>query len=222
MSVVAARLGDVATTTPVYLEIGAKKVFACAYDWPGWCRAGRDPARALEALADYLPRYAPVVRRARLALPGDTFDIVDEVPGTRGLTDFGAPGEVAPRDLGPLTAKAAGRLATLVEAAWAELDATIAITPAQLRKGPRGGGRDRDKMADHVLGAEAAYARKIGVKHRQPALHDTAAIAAMRADIAAAIRTPPTDPGWPVPYAARRVAWHVLDHAWEMADRTET
>src|SRR5438067_302187 len=31
---------------------------------------------------------------------------------------------------------------------------------------------------------------------------------------------PPTgDRGWPVRYAARRMAWHVLDHAWEMEDR---
>ena len=25
--------------------------------------------------------------------------------------------------------------------------------------------------------------------------------------------------GWTTAYAARRIAWHVLDHAWEMQDR---
>ena len=30
---------------------------------------------------------------------------------------------------------------------------------------------------------------------------------------------PPENPRWPVPYAARRIAWHVLDHAWEMQDK---
>jgi hypothetical protein len=25
---------------------------------------------------------------------------------------------------------------------------------------------------------------------------------------------------WPPRYAARRIAWHVLDHAWEIEDRT--
>jgi hypothetical protein len=95
-----------------------------------------------------------------------------------------------------------------------------------VRQGPRGGGRDRDKMVDHVLGAEAAYARKIGVRHRQPALDDKPAIAALRADIAAVLRQPSDGPppvpnGWPPRYAARRIAWHVLDHAWEMQDRSE-
>jgi hypothetical protein len=26
---------------------------------------------------------------------------------------------------------------------------------------------------------------------------------------------------WPPRYAARRIAWHALDHAWEIEDRTE-
>ena len=28
-----------------------------------------------------------------------------------------------------------------------------------------------------------------------------------------------TSSGWPVRYAIRRMAWHVLDHAWEMQDK---
>jgi len=32
---------------PVYIESGAKKVFACAVDFPGWCRSGKDEASAL-------------------------------------------------------------------------------------------------------------------------------------------------------------------------------
>jgi hypothetical protein len=32
---------------------------------------------------------------------------------------------------------------------------------------------------------------------------------------------PLTEKGWPQPYAARRIAWHVLDHAWEIEDRTD-
>jgi hypothetical protein len=26
---------------------------------------------------------------------------------------------------------------------------------------------------------------------------------------------------WPPRYAARRIAWHALDHTWEIEDRTE-
>jgi hypothetical protein len=95
-----------------------------------------------------------------------------------------------------------------------------------LRKGPRGGGRDRDKMLQHVISAEAAYARKLGVLHKEPALGDTTAIKALRADIVDVLRTarsgdPLRENGWPPRYAARRIAWHVLDHAWEMEDRRQ-
>jgi hypothetical protein len=27
--------------------------------------------------------------------------------------------------------------------------------------------------------------------------------------------------GWPARYAARRIAWHVIDHLWEMEDRRD-
>ena len=91
---------------------------------------------------------------------------------------------------------------------------------------PRGGGRDRDKVYAHVLAAETAYARKIGVRHKEPSLDDAGAIAALRADIGAVLTAaraaePPTANGWLPRYAARRVAWHVLDHAWEIEDRSE-
>ena len=215
-----------AQATRVYLEIGTKKVFASAADWPGWCRSGKGDEGALEALASYLPRYAEVAAEAGLTLPagsGGTFEIVERLPGDM-TTDFGAPGAVADAEREPLSVADADRLATLVAAAWAVLDRVVAATPAELRKGPRGGGRDRDKMVDHVLGAESAYARKIGARHRQPALDDSAAIAAMRGDIVASLRSSPgatsPDKGWPPAYAARRIAWHVLDHAWEMQDRS--
>src|SRR5918993_1145537 len=31
----------------------------------------------------------------------------------------------------------------------------------------------------------------------------------------------PSPKGWPPRYAIRRIAWHVLDHAWEMQDRAD-
>ncbi|MBX7251781.1 MAG: hypothetical protein K1X50_07340, partial [Candidatus Promineofilum sp.] len=48
----------------IYLEEGAKRMFAGALEWPGWCRAGRDEAAARRALLDYAPRYAAVAGRA--------------------------------------------------------------------------------------------------------------------------------------------------------------
>jgi hypothetical protein len=213
---------------PVYIESGDKKVFACAVDYPGWCRSGKDEATALEALAGYAPRYAEVARRAKVAFPSrePEFEVVERIKGT-GATDFGIPHELPKLDAEPLTARQAARQVALMEAAWALLDKVARSTPAELRKGPRGGGRDRDKMLDHVLGAEAAYGRQIGVKHPQPELGDTKAVKALRKDLAEVLRgasdgSPLREKGWPPRYALRRITWHVLDHVWEMQDRTES
>ncbi len=113
-----------------------------------------------------------------------------------------------------------------MRAAWAVLDKVAKASPAELRKGPRGGGRDRDKMLGHVLGAEAAYARKVGVKLPPPEVGDRKAIKALRDELAAGprrrLRRLAAHPeGWPPRYAIRRIAWHVLDHAWEMQDRAD-
>jgi hypothetical protein len=218
-----------ATATPVYLEVTEKKVFACSVDWPGWCRSGRDEAAALEALADYTGRYAVVAAAAGRRFAGSTgyeLVVVERVTGN-ATTSFGAPGVVPELDHEDLTAAQAGRLVDLVEAAWTVLADVAADAPASLRKGPRGGGRDRDKMLQHVLGAEAAYARKIGVKHKEPQLGDETAITALRAEIAEVLRAarsgqPHAEKRWPPRYAARRIAWHVLDHAWEMQDRSDS
>jgi len=213
--------------TKVYLECGSKKVFACTLDWPGWCRSGKTEEAALEALDAYAPRYAAVAHEAGVRFPADAgadFDVVERIPGN-ATTDFGVPGLPATSDSDRLTAAQAQRLATLVQAAWTVLAKVAATAPAELRKGPRGGGRDRDKMLKHVLDAESAYARKIGVRHRGPEIDDDAAIEAMRQDILAMLRAPsdgePLQPkGWSARYAARRIAWHALDHAWEMQDRS--
>ncbi len=209
--------------TDVYLEIGRKRVFACALDWPGWCRAGRGEAEALAQLVAYGARYEAVAADAGLAFDPGGLEVVERLSGST-TTDFGAPDRIPAADRAPVSAEDGSRLAALVEAAWHVFDRIVAGSPAELRKGPRGGGRDRDKMVEHVLAAEAAYARKIGIRQRQPARDNPAAVAALRAGILEALRAPSdgqpaTSNGWPVRYAARRIAWHVLDHAWEMQDR---
>ena len=209
--------------------MGSKRVFACSLEWPGWCRSGKTEDAALETLAAYAPRYAPVAAEAGRRFPknaADSLEVVERLPGS-ATTDFGAPAEAAEADLEPLTRAQAARLADVVRAAWVVFDRVVASAPASLRKGPRGGGRDRDKIVDHVLGAEVAYGRKLGLRHRQPAIDDAEAVEAVRSSIEAAVREaraplPPDLPkGWPYRYAARRFAWHVLDHAWEIEDRTE-
>jgi hypothetical protein len=210
--------------TTVYLEVGSKRAFACAVDWPGWSRAGRTPEAALEALADYADRYAEVARRANARFAktaGDDLEVVERVKGN-ATTEFGAPGVVADIDREPLSRSQAARWSRLLEASWSLLDDVVAGAPASLRKGPRGGGRDRDKMYAHVLDAERAYGRKLGIA--KPASFPSTE--EFRREVLAIARrdsdgSPLTDNGWPPRYVVRRIAWHVLDHAWEMQDRSD-
>jgi hypothetical protein len=211
----------------VVLEVGAKRVFASALAWPGWCRSGKTEEAALETLAEYAPRYAVVAKQAGVAFGKTvtTFTVVERLKGD-ATTDFGAPGAPAAAERERVTPAAARRISALVQAAWAVFDMAAAVAPAELRKGPRGGGRDRDKMIGHVLESEVSYARYIGLKLPAPALGDTAAIAAVRRAILEVLGQPGdgqplTQKGWPPRYIARRMAWHVLDHCWEMIDRGE-
>jgi hypothetical protein len=216
------------TLIPVYLEIGAHRVFASAADWPGWTRAGKDEKTALEALAAAAPRYALATKAASVPFPSDSgsgFDVVERLPGS-ATTDYGAPGAIAKGDSRPLTRAEADRQCALLEGCWTVLDRVVAKAPAELRKGPRGGGRDRDKIADHVLDAEDAYAHKLGLRLARPDRRDPAEVRKFRAAILAAVRAatkamPPVEKQWPARYAVRRTAWHALDHAWEIEDRTD-
>jgi hypothetical protein len=208
----------------VYLEIGKRRVFASAADWPGWTRAGKDEESALEALAAAAPRYAAVAKAARIAFaPGAGFNVVERLPGD-AATEFGVPSAIAKAESKRLTKKEAGRLSSLVSASWTVFDRVVEKAPASLRKGPRGGGRDRDAIVVHVLGAETAYARKIGLRLTEPSARDAAAVREHRNAIVAGLRAGTrgvTEGGWPARYAARRIAWHAVDHAWEIEDRSE-
>jgi hypothetical protein len=213
--------------TDVSIEQGSKRTFAAALDWPGWCRSGKDEDSAIAALAAYAPRYAPVAKKARIAFDpksATAFRVVEHLAGT-ATTDFGAPNSKAKRDTSPLAAPEGKRIAALLNAAWVIFDEVLAGAPAELRKGPRGGGRDRDQIADHVLGAEGAYVPKLGLRLKPPARDDRRGIAEFRAAIADVLGKPSTgkalvERGWPQRYAARRIAWHALDHAWEIQDRS--
>lgn len=198
------------TKTRVYVEVGDKRAFASAADWPGWSRSGKTEEAALEALAAYAPRYAKVAKLAKEDLSKDASDfiVVERLKGNAS-TDFGVPGNLAKDDSRPLTPKQRERLASLVEACWKYLDQVCAKVPQELSKGPRGGGRDRDKMYAHVVESEVGYSNAMGLRLKQPD----------RAALSEVFRNPLKDARWPIAYAMRRIAWHALDHAWEMEDR---
>lgn len=204
----------------VAIEAAPKKSFATAVDWPGWSRSGKTEELAIEALVAYAARYAPVARLAGEAFdPSATFDIevVDRTSGGGG-TEYGVPGNVTEPDRRATTKADGDRLARLLEAAWRTLEAVAANAPEELRKGPRGGGRNTSKVIEHVREAEGAYAREMGIRLDDPP--------AIRAAMLETLREP--SPGspiagrrWTARYAAHRIAWHALDHAWEIEDRSE-
>ena len=221
-------LGSVAKQRlEISVETSAKKAFAWAIDWPGWCRSGKDAELARTALLDYAARYRVVAKAAGLELPDideAQIDVVERVEGGGG-TEFGVPSTITDRDRRPVTGAEAERLAALVEAAWTVFDRVAAKAPAELRKGPRGGGRDRDKMIAHVFESDHYYAREIGVRLQEPDPKDRRAVTTERTAVLEVLRQPSdgapiADRKWTQRYAARRIAWHALDHAWEIEDRS--
>jgi hypothetical protein len=207
----------------VGLEVTPKKVFASALEWPGWSRSGKDPETALAALAAAAPRYARCAKTARIAFPFEADVRLTVVEGTEGnaTTAFGAPDVRFEADHRGTTAADGQRLASLLKAAWSLFDQAVERAPPELRKGPRGGGRDRDTVVEHVHGAEEGYARVIGVRPGEHSTHE-----ALRAAVVDVIRQPSDGSAlagkkWTARYAARRFAWHALDHAWEIEDRSD-
>ena len=218
--------------TEVYLEAGKRRVFACAPRWPGWCRPGRGERAALAALAAAAPRYAEVCARAGFRFdPAEAvaiFEVVERVTGS-ATTDFGAL-DVAPAlDGEPVAGQETERLARLIQTAWELFEQTAAAAPPVLRKGPRGGGRDRDQIVAHVRETEVLHARMLGLEQRPFPPQDAAAVERVRAGILAEIRVgaaarPPQELARsrrPARFVARRTAWHALDHAWEILDKQE-
>jgi hypothetical protein len=218
------------TSIRVTVEHTPKRTFASAADWPGWSRSGKTEELALEALAAYAMRYAPVAEAlgASLAetMKADDLEVVGRYEGSSG-TEFGVPSRPSELDRRPLTAAEADRLARIVEAAWTAFDRIAADAPEELRKGPRGGGRSTSKIVGHVMDSDRAYANEMGIKIRELAPNDRGAIAATRAEMLGILRSardgePLAGRRWPARYAAHRIAWHALDHAWEIEDRTES
>lgn len=219
----------------VYLEAGAKRVFACAVEWPGWCRSGPDEATALQALLERGPAYAAVVRSARLGFRAPTrledLPIVERLNGN-ATTDFGVPGVIPSADRAGATPDDCARFEKVLRAGWRALDAARKRARGKpLRKGPRGGGRELDAIVRHVVEADRGYLGALGWKAPSPAGSGDpveemrhAMIDGLRAgcrgDIPA--QGPRGGTRWPVRYYVRRAAWHTIAHAWEIERRLAT
>ncbi len=223
------------TSVPAYLERGEKLVFAGALEWPGWCRRGKSEAEALDALGRYAARYADVAGLAGQAFPWRTttpsFEIVERLDGGSG-TDFGVAGLSPEADGAPVGGAELERQVRLLEASWAVFDRVASgARGRELAKGPRGGGRNLEKIELHVREAEDAYLNQLGNRPfrrtgdvgRDREAHRNAVLATLRAR---ASGSEPPDPSgtkkrWPPRRFVRRACWHILDHAWEIEDRLQ-
>ena len=212
----------------VMLEQGKKKrVVACAFDWPGWDRSTRIGEDVLAVLNAYRPRYVEVAMRAGLgnvfAETGD-LEVFERLEGI-GMTDYyGLSGRAATPEHDPMTDAECERKIALLRAAWSVLDDTVASVSPELRKGPRGGGWDKDRIIRHVNGAEIdEFAPKVGVKVHLETRDDAKELRAYRDAFVEAIREHhargESARSWELQFLIRRCAWHMLDHAWEMEDR---
>ena len=217
----------------VVVELGlkGKKAVAVAPDWPGLERGGKNEEAALERLVAYLPRYAKV---AELAGMGAEFtiatnaNVVERYPGT-GSTDFwGISFAFSSIDHEALTPEDLEREVTLMRACWALFDDVRSTVSPELRKGPRGGGRERNHVVRHVLGVEQDWGPKpwhmeLTPDGPQPPDH---AVQAHREAYCQSIQAKHAEGKlagkWPLRYLIRHTAFHTLDHTWEMEDRDLT
>jgi hypothetical protein len=215
----------------VVIERGpkAKKFVAFAVDWPGWSRGAKTADAALDTLATYRERYQPVAALAGLGPDFDAagpLEIVEDRVGT-GSTDFWAisfsPSSLEQEPMDPAELE---RKITLLQACWASFDEVSARVSADMRKGPRGGGRDRDTIIRHTVRTESEdFARKVGLVVPERGAIEPGALApyrsayleAMRAYQRGEVRRPMRS--WTLAFLVRHSAFHTMDHTWEMLDK---
>jgi hypothetical protein len=230
-----AKMAEHSSKIKIYLEIGSQKIFAGAIDWPGWSRSGRDEAAAIRALAGYGSRYERAIREARLGFkpPRDAsaFSIVERLKGN-ATTDFGSPGIPPAADARSMKTADLRRSQAILKGCWRAFDRALAAAKGHdLRKGPRGGGRGLNEIIRHLLDADAAYLARLGWSfHQDEKLNLDAEAIRTRGAILEALaagvggklpaRGPRGGLHWTPRYFIRRTAWHALDHAWEIEDRT--
>lgn len=226
---------DAGKSLDIFVETSNKKVFVGVIEWPGWIRWGREEAQALEALFHAGPRYAAALDSTGLGVHTpdrvDAFKIVERHEGN-ATTAFGAPDAELLTDSEGVDEKELERFHTILQAGWSALDSAIDSAQGhELRKGPRGGGRSLIHIIDHLIMADKHYLKRIGWKVAKAldSLDGVKALNSLRAEILAGLTAsahgdlPTVGPRggkrWTTRFFIRRVAWHTLDHAWEIEDR---
>jgi hypothetical protein len=209
-----------------------KRSVALALDWPGWNRGAKTAELALATLEAYRARYRPVAELAGLV---DEFDaagaleIVEDKVGTGSVDFWGISFSPAALEPEPLDEDDLERRLTLLQAAWAFFDGVAARVSPEMRMGPRGGGRDRDRIIRHTVRTESEdFAKQVGIRNPEYFAMTPEGLRAHRETFLAGIRdynagrTAKRMRSWNLPFLIRHAAFHTLDHAWEMEDKDLT
>jgi hypothetical protein len=206
-----------------------KRSVAFSLDWPGWSRGAKSAELALQTLESYRARYRPVAELAGMTREFDAagpLEIVEERVGT-GSTDFwGISFSPSSTEHGPMSEAELERKLALLRACWAFFDGVAARVSAEMRKGPRGGGRDRDRIISHTIRQESeSFASGVGLRIPEEGALTPDGLHRYREDYVAAMRAYNAGEvekrmrSWTLPFLIRHSAFHTLDHAWEMEDK---
>ena len=217
-------------TVRTVVERGPKEKRAVAYalDWPGWSRGARTPEAALETLASYRDRYRPVAHLAGLAAEFDAaggLEVVEDHIGNTSTDFWGISWTSSSFEKGPMPPDVLDRRLALLDGAWRFFDSVAARVSPEMRRGARGGGRDRDEIIAHVFGNERVqFSKKVGVATPPGVMLTPDGLRTHREQFLAGLREyndadRKVGRTWTIQYLLRHAAFHVLDHAWEMEDK---
>jgi hypothetical protein len=206
-----------------------KRSVAFSLDWPGWSRGAKSAELALDTLESYRERYRSVADLAGMAREFDAagpLEVVEDRVGTGSVDFWGISFAPSSTEQGPMSEAQLERGITILQACWAFFDGVAARVSPEMRKGPRGGGRDRNRIIRHTIRTESEdFAKQIGLRIPEEAAltpdgllqHRETYVAAMRAynpgEVEKRMRS------WTLPFLIRHSAFHTLDHAWEMEDK---
>jgi hypothetical protein len=209
-----------------------KRSVAFSLDWPGWNRGEKTAELALETLEAYRARYRPIADLAGMAREFDAagpLEVVEDRVGPGSVDFWGISFSASSTEHGPMSDAEFDRKIKLLQACWAFFDDIAARVSPEMRRGPRGGGRDRNRIIRHTIRTESEdFAKQVGLRiPEEGALtpeglrqHRKTYLEAMRAYNAGKVEKRMRS--WSLPFLIRHSAFHTLDHAWEMQDKDLT
>lgn len=215
----------------VTLEIGpkGKKVVAVAPNWPGLERGAKTGEDAIKKLHSYIQRYSQVAKLAKRDAEFDTvknFEVIEQYSGTSSTDFWGISFAFSSIDKQALSRDDLERELSLMQACWAFFDLVRSKVSAEMQRGPRNGGRDREQIVNHTFAGEKQWGKMIGVLTPDGAMltenglktHRDAYCQAIR-DYYAQDKMAGKISKWPLRFFIRHTAFHTMDHAWEMEDK---